>query len=287
MAYFKDDASIASVALGPARPVQVPTSAGMLRRMAQTYNRIGGLTDRLATVSGIEPFVVLTVWFVESGGEPFVAGKPIIRFENHIFFNTWGASNAAVFDRHFQFGTRAGIAGKKSQNHKFRNPANTPWRRFHNIGQDKEYEVYNFARGLAGVEAAAWSTSWGGPQIMGFNHASIGYARAADLAAAFGADERWQVCGFFDFCENYRNGILRGHIDNKNWAEVARIYNGDATPNGYRKRFADAYAVKGQFNALPSAPAAPVAAAAPAPVASLANITPPTAPRSPVRRPRA
>ncbi|MGO7338495.1 N-acetylmuramidase domain-containing protein, partial [Rhizobium leguminosarum] len=39
--------------------------------------------------------------------------------------------------------------------------------------QDREYQVFTFAKQQANEEAACLSSSFGGPQIMGFNHDDI------------------------------------------------------------------------------------------------------------------
>lgn len=54
--------------------------------------------DILANQTGIDPVAVLAVWYVESGGRGFTAGQPIIRFENHKFFQFWGHDHAGQFE---------------------------------------------------------------------------------------------------------------------------------------------------------------------------------------------
>ena len=56
-----------------------------------------------------------------------------------------------------------------------------------------------FAAGLSGKEPAYRSASWGAGQIMGLNAATVGYASAVDMAAAFNVAERPQVTGIFHF----------------------------------------------------------------------------------------
>ena len=73
------------------------------------------------------------------------------------------------------------------------------WRPFHG-DQAAEYQALALAIQLAGMETACQCASFGGPQIMGFNHAIAGHESAAGLFRAFGRSERWQVLAFFDFC---------------------------------------------------------------------------------------
>ena len=88
------------------------------------------------------------------------------------------------------------------KNHKFRDKPTDPWRPVHTDSQDRELEVFALAERLGGREAACLSSSFGGPQIMGFNNAICGYPSASAMAEAFGADQRWQVLGFYDFCKS-------------------------------------------------------------------------------------
>lgn len=242
---FKDDPALQAIALAPAHRYAAPLPGGTLGALARTYNRVGGLIDALAGVTGIETEAVLAVWYVESSGAAFIAGQAILRFENHKFYKYWGRSNTAAFDRHFQFGGRNGILGKGHQNHRVSFAGDGSWEGFHG-SQSKEYRVFALATNLGGDEAASLSASYGGPQIMGFNHRSCGYPNANALRLAFNANERWQVLGFFDFCEaNDLLRLIRGH----RWQAFSDTYNGDGATHG--QRMAAAYALRGQLQALP------------------------------------
>ena len=246
MPFFKDDATLVAAPVKPARPIKTPPPAStVLGSLARSYNEVGGLIDALAARTGIDPMAVLAVWYVESGGRPFQAGKPVLRFENHIFWDKWGQTNAAKFDQHFRFGGH-GAEGKRAKNHAFRNPVTGPWRSFHGAAQALEYEVFEFATQLAGREPACLSSSFGGPQIMGFNHAACGYADAATLFKRFAADARWQVLGFFDFC---RTNSLVDEIRDLKWAEFGQRYNGDGIV--YGPKLKAAFDQKAAFLALP------------------------------------
>jgi hypothetical protein len=249
LAFFKDDASLQTAALKPDRGYKAPLPAAgsVLGRMARTYNAVGGLVDVLAAKNGLDPIAVLAVWYVESGGRSFTVGRPIIRFENHKFFQFWGHDHAAQFDRHFQFGGRGGIAGSSSKNHKFRKTTTGSWATFHG-NQTKEYEVLDFATSLANREEACLSMSMGGPQIMGFNHDVCGYSSATDMFDAFAQDERWHVLGFFDFVQSKK---LMDEIRGKKWIDFGARYNGDGPTYGPLLR--DAFSNKTSLNGLPRA----------------------------------
>jgi hypothetical protein len=64
---------------------------------------------------------------------------------------------------------------------------------------------------------------------MGFNYGICGYSSAAAMAEAFGADQRWQVLGFYDFCKS--NNLI-DEVQNKQWNAFGQVYNGDGAVYG-------------------------------------------------------
>jgi hypothetical protein len=111
--FYKDDPILAGTRLEPDFIYKLPASDSTLKRMAQTFNAIGGLVNTLGQRLGIDPVAVLAVWYVESGGRAFTPGKPVLRFENHKFFKYWGVDHEAEFDKHFQFGGHAGVPARR------------------------------------------------------------------------------------------------------------------------------------------------------------------------------
>lgn len=67
MSWFKDDSILSTIALQPASPIPVAGGA-LARRLAETYNRIGGLMTAVALKAGIPVEAALAVWQAESGG---------------------------------------------------------------------------------------------------------------------------------------------------------------------------------------------------------------------------
>jgi len=247
MAFYKDDVTLKAAALVPRKPIKTLPPAGTpLGGVARSYNAIGGLVDRLGAVTGIEPMAALAVWMVESGGQPFTQGKPVMRFENHVFWDRWGKDNPRTFDAHFVFGGR-GADGKRWEGHKWRKKVADPYAAFHG-NQAREYDVYHFARTLAGVERAAQSASWGGTQVMGFNYGLIGYASAFDMVNAFARDPRWQVLGFFDFC---RACNLVDAIGAHDWVRFGDGYNGAGGGAVYGPKLKAIHDLGKRFDALP------------------------------------
>jgi len=244
MSFYKDDKDLKTALLAPMHTIAKPPT-GTLGTVARTYNRIGGLVDRLGAVIEIDPLAALAVWMVESGGRAFVKNEPVLRFENHVYWDRWGGDHAATFDQHFVFGGHGAI-GKRWEGHKWRKDRKDAWKSFHGT-QAGEYEVYRFAKTLSGRELAAQSASWGGTQVMGFNHALTGYASACDMVDAFMDDERWQVLGFFDFC---RSAGLIGAIKAQDWVTFGNGYNGPGGGASYGPKLKSIVDLKRQFDAL-------------------------------------
>jgi hypothetical protein len=185
----------------------------------------------------IAPAAMLAVWMVECGGLPFQRGRPVLRFEPHVLFARWGSQNEALFDAHFRFGGRHGIEGVKWQNHMLREAPDSGWMRFHG-DQHTEYLALALATRLAGAETACQCASFGGPQIMGFNHALVGYDTAGEMFRAFARSERWQVLAFLDFClAKDLLPALRACV----WQAFATVYNGPGNAEAYAARIAAAY----------------------------------------------
>lgn len=82
------------------------------------------------------------------------------------------------------------------------------------------------------AETAADATSWGGPQIMGFNAAAAGHADAVSMVRVFADSEDAQLSAFVRFCQNQGLATyLRAH-DTYNFALK---YNG----TGQARKYAD------------------------------------------------
>jgi hypothetical protein len=210
-----------------------PTQAGLPKPLAS----ITALLNVVAQELGVPLEAAQAVWMVEAGDLPFIEGKPILRFECHKLWEHWGQHHNERFDEHFRFGGRHNTAGASWTNHAFRTASDQTWQSFHGA-QDKEYEVFELATQLAGLEIACLSSSFGGPQILGSNHAVIGYETAFQLYRAFSERLDAQIFGFFDFClsKNIINALKE-----KNWVEFARTYNGPGKANVYADHINDAY----------------------------------------------
>ena len=196
-----------------------PNLSGTERQVAQTWNRLGGLLQTLADQLAIDPGIAVAVLTVESGGRPFGPdGRMIIRFENHIFHDRWGKHTPNAFARHFSFNP-----SQRWKGHRWRPAPGQPWRAFHGK-QNTEWQVLDFACTLADT-AARLSISMGGPQIMGFNHAAVGYTSVQQMFDAFAASERNQVVGFFKFVRSRGTEAIQ-MLQSSDFNGFARLYNG-------------------------------------------------------------
>ena len=191
------------------------------RLVATTWNKYGGLLAALSNGLHIPPAAAVAVLAVEAGGRCFAAdGRMLIRFENHLFNDQWGKKNPEVFRRHFSFNP-----AKRWTEHRWRPANNQPWREFHG-SQDGEWQVFGFARTLDDT-AAKLSISMGGPQIVGFNHATLGFESVHQMYDAFSAGERQQIIGFFDFVQGPSANSRRVQaLQQQDFTTFASMYNG-------------------------------------------------------------
>ncbi|MEO8564000.1 MAG: N-acetylmuramidase domain-containing protein [bacterium] len=201
----------------------------MEQAAAKTWNRYGGVLGPLCQSTSITPAAAIGVLCVESSGQGMTdSGRLIIRFENHVFWDQWGKRNEADFRAHFSYD-----ATKRWTKHRYRQSAADAWKTSHGVGQGAEWEAFNIARAL-NDDAAMQSISMGAPQIMGFNHAAIGYDSARAMFDRFQADERYHILGLFDFVKGggktsrMLEALRRGQYD-----QFATYYNGNGQAAAY------------------------------------------------------
>ena len=165
------------------------------------------------------PVAVAELWAVvtvETRGFGFLASRrPLILFERHIFHDRTGGK----YDKtapNLSNATPGGYAGGTA-----------------------EYPRLEAAIVLD-RHAALESASWGLGQIMGFNHASAGFATVEEMVTAMTNDEKAQLQGVAGFIKsNALDAAIRRH----DWAAFAKVYNGAAfKKNEYDTRLAAAHA---------------------------------------------
>jgi hypothetical protein len=219
-------AELQAVSLVPARKLNAPGGAGQaVLNAARIWNKYGGMLEPLSAKIGIDKGVAVAVIAVESGGSGMGPdGRMIIRFENHLFWTYWGKANPAAYNQHFVFNQSASWKG-----HQYRTQPSGPWLDVHQ-NQNSEWATFNFASTIDAT-AAKKSISMGLVQIMGFNNRAIGYASPDAMFAAFAADEKYQLLGFFNFVKNDQRQI--NALRQRDYVGFARIYNGPGQPDFY------------------------------------------------------
>ena len=235
--YLWEMEEVQAAPLAPPADRQVgPLRSAAEKQVGGTWNRYGGLLQTLGDIIEVDPAAAVAVLCVESGGEGFSPdGRMIIRFENHVFWDQWGKNNPNTFAAHFRYDAAARWKG-----HLFREKTAAPWASFHG-DQGQEWRVLSYARRLDDA-AALKSISMGGPQIMGFNCARLGYDTVAEMFERFNADIRHQIIGLFDF--------LRGHgttspmveaLQRRDFYQFATSYNGKGQAATYGGRIESNY----------------------------------------------
>lgn len=218
LGYLWENDELRNVALEPpADQFRSEAGVGPLgAALVRTWNQYGGLLGSLCNVVGVDPACVLAVLHTESGGRGWGPdGRMIIRFENHLFRQFLG--NDELFNTHFAFDPNVVWKG-----HFYRRDGD--WIDFHQQLQAGEWDVLEFARGLSD-DGALLSISMGIPQIMGFNHALIGYPSVREMFDRFSTDIRYQIIGMFDF--------IRGNGDTSPMLEALRTRSYESFATGY------------------------------------------------------
>lgn len=178
----------------------------------------------------IEPRVAQAILKIESNNQAFGKEGLIIRFEAHVFKQY--LKNDDLWARHFRVDK-----AKPWTNQEWRQNENDAWQLIHTNDQTKEYRVLMFA-GSFNREAALKATSMGAPQIMGLNHARIGYPTADAMFKAFGKAEM-QIIGFINFFLS--DPALMDAMRRKDWREIAAKYNGASNIDVYAPLLEKAY----------------------------------------------
>lgn len=178
----------------------------------------------LATAQGLDPAAVIAVIRVESSGKPYGPdGRLLLRFEPHVFAKlTQKAGKRAVV-------LNPGMADLS-------NP------RKRSGGQAGEYDTLARASKID-PELALRASSFGLPQVMGFNHAALGYGSAREMYDAFGRSPLEQIRGMVAFIAS--SAPMLAALKAKDWPAFVARYNGakvgSKNNNAYTAKLRDAY----------------------------------------------
>ena len=161
----------------------------------------------------VEPAVIKAILEVETGNRGgFIPNtdKPVILFEGHIFWKQLKLKNINP--------------EKYANTNMYKDIVYQKWTKQYYEGGIKEYDRLNRAICI-NKEAALMSTSWGLPQIMGFNYKLCGCKNIEEFVFKMSESELSQLKLFIIYIKNNK---LDSYLRNKNWKEFAYHYNGSS-----------------------------------------------------------
>lgn len=177
----------------------------------------------MAMLLDCEVATIKAVQEVESAGCGFVERNlPTILFEGHIFWNE--LKKKGIDPEQYARGNEDILYCK--------------WTKGHYKGGISEYDRLNRAIDID-KDCALQSASWGMFQVMGFNYACCGEHCVSEFVDKMCISEYWHLIMFGRFI---RSNKLVKYLQDKDWANFARRYNGPAyEQNKYDRKLAQAY----------------------------------------------
>lgn len=165
---------------------------------------------------GVEVAAVKAIAEVESSGQGFRNGMPIIRLEAHWFGKLTCYQHN---DSHPHISCQAWTPAIAARN------------------QGEAWVQFNEAAALD-EDAAIQSTSWGAYQLMGFHWQTLGYDSPQAMREAMGTDEG-QLDAFVRFVK--ADAVLIDALRRHDWHTFAARYNGLGQVERYAGLMAAAY----------------------------------------------
>ncbi len=198
------------------------------RRLIDLYNRYNPIIKEVpASAFGRNSVsnILYSIIVLECGpaATTLVGGiqKPVIRFENHLWWDNWGKAHPTEFSKHWAYDT----TGKRWEGHTFDKKP------FHG-SQELEWAAYAAAAQMDSV-AAGKSMSIGLGQILGSYHKRLYYSSPDAMLAGFYTPEK-QLLGMLDFITT-DNRLVQA-ISKQDWYQFAYVYNGPGKPQEYSKQ---------------------------------------------------
>lgn len=184
-------------------------SKTMAALLGRSTSRMLGQTDidTAAEMLGVQVAAVMAVNEVESRGEGFLNGNPIVLFERHVMHR------------------RLDEAGKDADALAALYPDLINPKRGGYKGGAQEWFRLNLARQIDPAIASE-SASWGAFQIMGYHWRVLGYDSIDDFVSAMSRNEAAQLDAFVRFI--LADEGLHKALKARKWADFAKGYNGPA-----------------------------------------------------------
>lgn len=205
--------------------------------------------DEAAKMLGVPQSYVRAIAEVETNGESFLPdGRVKILFERHWFIRKLQEALKKSPEVRTHVAGKVGFTKLKESNAgdmilamvTAKNSDICSTARGGYKGGEAEWDRLNRAMDFD-IEAACQSASYGGYQLMGFNHAYCGYPNAKTMMLAMAASESKQFLAMISFIKG--NPHLHKALKAGNWAKFAEGYNGSAyKENKYDTKLANAEA---------------------------------------------
>lgn len=174
----------------------------------------------------IEPALLKSVAIVECGLDLngfLIDSKPKILFEGHIFYNEL-----------LKVLPKASVV-RISRSHP--SICYESWTKQFYLGGMDEYDRYNEAVKV-NPECAMLATSWGFPQIMGFNYQYCGCSTVTEFVEKMRESEEAQMELWYHFLYNHK---LIPILKEQDWETFTRKYNGPGQVNVYSQKLMNTY----------------------------------------------
>ena len=224
------------IALGryaTANALTIGAAKELLYKYADTRYVSENAFEQAAAALGVPKSYVRAVAEVETNGESFLKdGSVKILFERHWFKRKLGEALATPAVRinvaiklgvDLPTGADAGAKLLALVEKKYGNLCSSE--RGGYKGGAEEWARLNLAMDFD-VEAAAQSASYGGYQLMGFNHAACGYKSAREMMIELAKSESSQFLAMISFIK--ANKPMHAALKRGDWAKFAELYNGTA-----------------------------------------------------------